>query len=397
MRLIPEIQNCIGVELKVITNDVLSCRYVELSLHKEQLTIVKEKIVEGELKTVINALPKGKPMALVLSGKGVLLKTILSNNTENRGLFNRAFPAIAEEDFYVQTLINEEQAHFAISRKEWVDLWIDRFLAAGIQLFTISFAAVVALPILKQLNCYGDVIRFDGHEFELSPTGELKNYHTLEKDVMAFEFKLDNHPIAEENIIAYAAGLQLLLHKRLTPIKASVPKIDESFDQFVQKQRIKNIGLTVLFAFFMLLLINFACYSYYNGENELLVSKVGARANVVSSTETLTAELKSAERKLAQLRWNGGYSYAFLVSELGREMPNQLTLSAIHLNTPEVQPNVRQNIKIVGYTQNLQALNNWLYILKQYKWAREVKLLNYAIPLDQQDYEFTLNIAYGDN
>ncbi len=397
MRLIPEIQNCIGVELKVIANDVLSCRYVELNLHKEQLTIVKEKVVEGDIKTVINALPKGKPMALVLSGKGVLLKTIPVNNAENRGLFSRAFPAIAEEDFYVQLLNNEEQAHFAISRKEWADLWLERFLAAGIQLFTLSFAAVVALPILKQLNCYGDVIRFDGHEFELSPTGELKSYRTVEKEPMAFEFKLDNHPIAEENIIAYAAGFQLLLHKRLTPIKASVAKIDESFEQFAQKQRVKNAALIVLLSFFILLLINFSLYSYYNGENELLVSKVGARANVVSSTETLTTALKGAEKQLAQLRWNGGYSYAFLVSELGREMPNQLTLSLIHLNAVEAQQHARQNIKIVGHTQNLQALNNWLYVLKQYKWAREVKLLNYAMPLDKEDYEFTLNIAYGDD
>ena len=397
MRPIPEIQSCIGVELKVIANDVLSCRYVELSLHKDQLTIAEEKILEGDIKTVINALPKGKPMALVLNGKGVLLKTIPLSTSETRGLFNRAFPAIAEADFYVQLLSNEEQAHFAISRKEWCDLWIDRFLAAGIQLFTLSFTAVVALPILKQLNCYGDIISFDGHEFELSPTGELKGYRAIEKDLNAFEFKLDNHPIAAENIIAYAAGLQLLLHKRLTPIKAVVAKIDESFEQFKQNRRIKNVALTVLLSFFMLLLINFSIYSHYNGENEILVSKVGARANVASSTETLIAAIKSAEKQLAQLSWNGGYSYAFLVSELGREMPNQLTLSTIQLNTLESQLNARQNIKIAGHTQNLQALNNWLYVLKQYKWAREVKLLNYAMPEDQGDYEFTLNITYGDD
>lgn len=393
-----ELTKILGVELYHHTEAQYSCRLIELNRRGNELEIIRKKEIEAALPKILEGLPKGLPIALVLSGKGVIHKNITSQEAgvDELALFRSTFPSIEVKDFYVQQYISDTNGCLSIARRNVVDELLDRLKRAGLQIYSVSLGGPLAIHVLSQLNSYGDEVVFNGHQFLLTGK-QFQSYHFKADLKSKFPIKIGEETIAEELIIAYAAAFQLMLHEKLSMIVANIEGVNAHFERLISNQGWKKRILIFLFGLFALLLVSFGMFSHYNQQNEKLLREVGAQTSSAEQIELLQQQIVKQEKQLKQLNWNGGYNYGYLLNEVGSSMPRQLTLLGVTMNdfkTDQEKLERAPNVKIKGSTDNLTAVNNWIFVLREKPWVKQAKLLKFKEEQDGDQYQFDILINY---
>ncbi|MCJ0743677.1 PilN domain-containing protein [Pedobacter montanisoli] len=392
------LQTVLGVELYIQSDHTYSCRYCLLNRKGNEIHIQACKTLEGSLVNVIAALPKAYPIALVLTGKGLLHKNMqLTDDAPLVQLFQQAFPAIAPQQFYIQFFKQEAFGLLSIIRKEGVDELLDKLKLAGLKIYTVSLGAIHSVHIWPQLNLYGNSLHYDGHAFELDEKRNFIGYKIDQEARNSFPLKLGQEPITEKSVVAYAAAFQLLLHQKLQMVIADVASVNTAFIKEQFNTKLKQRALWFLMALFGLLLISFASLTHFNQQNEKLLQQVGAQTASADQLVLLKNNVGKNEQLLKELNWNGGYNYGWLLNEIGQSKPRQLTLNEIRINdfkTETEKQDKTPQIKITGVTNNLTAVNNWIFLLKEKKWVKTARLTSYQEDPEKEQYQFNFLITY---
>lgn len=387
----------LGVELRLLAGEQYSCRCCVLVSKDQHIDMESTKVIEGNIIEVINAIPKSMPMAMVLTGKGIIHKSASLDGKEEGQQFQTVFAGVNPSDFYVQQVLGSENVTLSIIRKLAVDDLLEKLNAAGVKIFMLGLGGLGMMNLLPQLGVSEDHFDFDGHRLMLDNNGKLKGYQFGEELRTEIELKFGERKIAAEQLVAYTSAFQLLLHDRLELINAAVPQVDERFATYLENGEFKKKGMIGIAVMFMLLLINFLLFSYYNGENERLAMTSSAQRNDADQLATLNMNIAKQELLLKELNWNSGYNYGFLVDEIGKGCPRSARLNILSFNDDAKEKKQMEklpNINIVGVTSNLAAVNNWIFELKGKKWVKEVRLLKYKQTETQGEYEFNLLITY---
>ena len=387
----------LGVELRLLAGGLYSCRCCVLVSKDQHIDMESTKLMEGNLVEVINSIPKSMPMAMVLTGKGIIHKSASLAGKQQGKLFSNIFAGVNPSDFYVQQVLGSENVTLSIIRKQVVDELLEKLNAAGVKIFMLGLGGIGMMNLWPQLNVSEDHCDFDGHRLMLEDNGELKGYQFEEELKTEIELKFGERKIAAEQLVAYASAFQLLLHDRLELIIAGVPQVDERFATYLENREFKKKAMIGMAVMFVLLLINFFVFSYFNGENERLAMTSSAQRSDADQLATINMNIAKQERLLKELHWNSGYNYGFLVHEIGEGCPRSARLNTLSFNedTKEKQEGDEvPNIKIIGVTNNLAAVNNWIFELKEKKWVKAVRLLKYKQTETSSEYEFNLLINY---
>ncbi|TKC04532.1 hypothetical protein FA048_19525 [Pedobacter polaris] len=388
----------LGIELVMMAENHFSCRLCLLIKKNNSLSIEHVKLVEGNLSNIIAAIPKNHPVALSLSGKGILHKNIqAANGVDGNQIFQNAFPSIEQQEFYVQQFNQVQCFAVSIMRKQTVDELLDKLKRAGLKIYMLSFGGLVINHIWAQLNIYDTAIQVDHHSFALNSDKEFLSYSYGAAIKNEFPIKIAQETIPEEHIVAYASAFQLMLYDKLEIVLANVTKINDDFSSFMANEKLKKRGLVFLFSVFGLLLLSFLLFSYYNQENARLAQQVGAQTANADQVELMKMNIATNEALLKQLNWNTGYNYGFVLNEIGLSTPKQLQLQDLVMNeykTEQEKLDRIPSIKITGTTDKLTAVNNWIFVLKEKPWVKSVKLLKYQEDPETTAYQFNLLITY---
>ncbi|MBB2145776.1 hypothetical protein GM921_09780 [Pedobacter sp. LMG 31464] len=387
----------LGVELNRLEENQFSCRYCLLEREKENLNIELQKIVEGTLVEVLASLPKNHPIALTLTGKGIIHKNVqLSGASESESLFQQTFAGIEPQDFYRQHFGQEEYFLISIIRKQVIDELLGKCKGAGLRVFALSLGGIVTAPIWSQLNCYGRELQFDGHVFDTSTEGQFKSYRMGANVKARFLLKLEQEPIVEEHVLAYASAFQLILHEKLSLIVADVDSVHQEFSAFLENASLKKKVLLFLGVLFGLLLISFLVFGYYNQQNVILNGQVGEQVTSADQIDLLQKSNAEQIALLGELHWNGGFNYGFLMDEIGEELPRQVQLTAIDMKIKPEQEKLTAvpTLDIKGKTTNLTAVNNWIFVLKDKPWIKSVRLIKYQEDQESEAFQFNIQLTY---
>ncbi len=387
----------LGVELHAL-GDTYSCRFCLLAKKDNELHIEINKVIDGPIHKVLEGLPKNVPVALTLTGRGIIHKNIqVDAATLPEQIIQQAFPAIELKDFYVQSYVHGNNALASVIRKQGVDELLDKLDRAGLKVYMLSLGGIVTAPIWPQLNIYSTEMHFAGHGFVLTAERHFMSYSAEAGLKNDFQVKIEQELIPEEHIVAYASAFQLILHQKLNPILANAENVNHAFADFLGNAALKKKALLFLFGLFGILLISFGLFSYYNQENAKLAQQVGAQTASADQIDMLQKNIAGNEYLLKQLNWNGGYNYGFLLNEIGKNMPRQLSLHEVAVNdfkTDAEKAERQPSIKILGSTDNLTAVNNWIFVLKEMPWVKSAKLLKYQEDQETTAYQFSLIITY---
>jgi hypothetical protein len=391
-------EQILAIELALLQNETYRCTYAVITRKGDSIDAAEHRTVDGTLVKVLERLPRKFPVTLTISGKGIIHKQVKGSGTENKDLFRTAFPSVERKDFYVQEAFSGDMTWISIIRQTLADDIVGKLQTAGLQVYTLSLGALPVISIWELLSGTVGGFAANGHQFDVDEAGALSGYRYTEGTENIGNLKLGDTKLKPALLVPYALAFQLFLHEKLFVIKADDTQVDNRFRDFLELSKLKKTAGIFVFTLLGLLLISFFALTHYNAENAKLNEQVGALTATADQSDLLKKEITEQKILLSKLGWNGGYSHAFLLNEIGSSKPRALTLSEVIFDQVKEEAagakDVLASVKIAGETANLTAVNNWIFLLKEKKWAKEVKLLRYQQDTESENFEFNLLIQY---
>lgn len=392
---------CAGAEVHLKQDGSYDVRLVMLSLNRKLIRIDEKRCYAGSAAKIADFVFEG-PLAITITGKGVLIKKTSRLEMVSAGTLQHLFPTLKLEEFYVQHFPVGMYSYVAIVRREIADAVTSIFNKQGAEVLQLGLGPFVVDQVIPQLNSYGELLKFDGHELVLNEEKEWLEYNYSSAKEEGFFLKIDIETIPQEYLLAYATAFQLILNDKLDVVEASSENIKHNLSLFFAGLKFRFYGTAMIIFFFVLLMINFLVLSLYNSKNEELMSKAGQQSYIFENRANLEKDLKDKEFLVKKLGWNKGYKYSFLCDQIGACLPKELTLDELQINALnhsktgllKSAPLELGSMKINGYTNNVYAMNKWIYELKQKSWVKEVKLEKYAADDQHQTQVFTILLRY---
>lgn len=392
---------CSGAEVNIQADGSFTIRVLDLVLHKKLIQIEKKKEYKVSM-AEIAALKVNGPLAVALTGRGVLIKKTPAVENITAQSLRHLFPDFKPAEFYIQHFKSGKNSFIAFIRKEIADPVLAALSKQGAEIMTLSLGPFAVDQVFPQLNNYGDELNFDGHRVLLNEEKEWIDHSYSAAVIPGFELKIDIEPIADKFLLAYAAAFQLILQDRLDLIEVQVEQFSEALTEHISKLKFKRNGSIILFSLFVLLFINFFIFSFYNTENQNLAGRAGQQSSVSLNRQKLETEMKEKEVLVQRLGWNNGQRYAFLCDQIGQTVPQSIVLSELAINfvkDKKISPSKKEqaekgSLRISGQSPSMYVINDWIYALKARSWVKAVQLEKYATDDQKQKQVFTLLVTY---
>lgn len=390
---------CTGLAIHILPDNTHLIKACTIELNKASL-LITQNIAFDDIPTCLKKLSKQNPIAINITGKGVLTKKIPLIKTLSPDTLQTVFPNIKIEEFYLQQFNSDSHTWLAIIRKDVADKLTGYFTHTGFKLLNVCLGAFVVNPIIKQLNVYGETLVFDGHQISINTQLKtISDYQYIEDKNAAFPLKIGIETINEKYILAYATAFQLALCDVLETLSLASHPAQAQLVEFKEEKKFKYRSLLLLGTLFFVLLINFLVFQYYKQQNDGLSAKVSQSQTNAGVIQKQVTQIIQHQALLDNLGWCRGISFAYLLDQLGKSLAANLILSEISIN-PLTENRSSSNtyqiglIKIVGQTSEINSVNDWIYTLQDYKWVKQVKLNNLSAKNEEGKQQFTIILNY---
>jgi len=400
------LSKCAGAEVFIKADGTFELRLVRLSLQRALVQVEAKKEFNGTLDKLFpdKLLTElgNTPLAITLTGRGVLIKKTAKLELLSEQNLQHLFPNLKLAEFYVQHFVSGGSSFVAIVRREIADGVLKAFKKQGVQVMVMSLGPFVADQVIPQLNVYNGDLSFHGHRIQLDEEKTWQEYIYSPGSNSGFKLKIDIEEMPEQFILAYASAFQLMLHERLELVEVESGELSGQLREYTAQLKFKRNGMFILVGFFVLLLMNFLVFGYYNSANQQMAGRAGQQSSVTVNKEKMEREVKEKEGMVNSLGWNKGLRYAYLCDQIGQTVPGTILLTEMTINNPRnpgssllkeaaAEP---YTIRIKGQAGNVYVLNDWIYVLKQKAWVKKVELEKYMSDEQQQTQVFTLLLNY---
>lgn len=360
---------------------------------------IKDKTSVGQLNEGLSA---KIPVALNISGKGVLTKILYGTEEITTSSFSKVIPNANWEEFYVQQVTEGEQNFVSIIRKSDAERWLKEFDAAGLEILSLSLGPFVVKHTFSQLNVYESALQFDGHRVERDAQGNLLNYKYDKAYTADFPIKIENEKLDEQLLLPYAAAFQLMLAGNLDMIEADIPSVSLRLKAALNDRKIIVFSVLTLGVLFVLLLINSFLFTNYTTQNEELALKNMQTEHSSKDLDSLSRQIKKSEALLDSLGWEDNINQSVLVDRIAQLLPpdiqwTDLAVSPVDRSREGHEQKIRflqRKISVTGTTQKIVLVNEWLERIKSQSWVKDAQLKHYTYNNQENTGVFHILIAY---
>lgn len=396
------INQAAGIQLHLQQDGTATIQAVMISAYKNELTIDQKLIDLGKIADLKKHLPTSCPVALNISGKGVLQKQIEKIDLIDQSNFGKILPNGNIDDFYVQNFISGARSFVSIIRKADADYWLNELKDGGFMSFQLSLGPFPVQNIMTQLNSYSNELIFNGNIIQRNEQSEWTSCRYAESASSPFTVKIDLEGLPEKLVIPYAAAFQLVLVTKLEVVQAEVPVLGEMLKEKLENIRLRVHGVLVMATLFLLLLVNFVLFSWLNSANAGLTSQVSQFAQSTNNIQGVNDEVKKKEGLLQSLGWDGGVNKSALIDQLAALMPPEISwkmvsIDPVDINNSRIQKTLvfyNLRIRVTGLSARIIPVNEWIARMKTKAFFKHVQLESYAFNNELNTGQFTLQIDY---
>jgi hypothetical protein len=342
------------------------------------------------------------PVAVNLTGRGVLTKQLGEVSEINRQNFSLILPNADPGDFYIQHFSSGEQSFVSLIRCTEADRWLEALRVGGFVPLLISLGPFVVEQIVPQLNNYGEALCFNGHVVERNDQHLWTKYHYHAGSVSQFPFKADSEPLHENLLLPYSAGFQLILADRILPVAAEVPVLTAKLTTRLGWNRLRVHFALLVSVIFVLLLVNYLALSYLRDRNTALLALVSTSNTSAADITSLNEQVQNKEMLLKDLGWDGYLNKGAYVSQLAQVMPREIMLIEMSIDPVDMAASrnnkkitfIKRQIRILGTCPVILPVNEWMARMKTYKWVKQVQMENYGFDNELGTGSFVIVIDY---
>ena len=369
-----------------------------LEKKKGTLQLVKKQQGLSGLEALPGFLEEDMPLALSISGRGILHKRIEPNAEPDAAkLLTQAIPNVKASDFYLQTVKGASHLFLSIARRTVVDDLLAQFETLHVPVVSLSFGgmALVSLAPFVQEKAIWNV---GEHQLEFKK-GELVLYAHGSTAALQTSLPLGSEEIEPEMAVAYANAFQQFLPALW---EAQVPPVQERKEEYVQKQLFTKLGWGVLSFFLVVLLGNYFFFSQLSQNQQALSLAFQLQKNQLEELNQLKKEVGEKETFFTGEGWTHSPRASFFSDRIAATVPSSVLLTSLTFHpldavaTRDKRKNVFEDGRIVllGTCQRPIDLNGWIRRLKDFPWAKKVDVDNYSYDSNEKKGNFKVEIDY---
>lgn len=367
-----------GLELQIEADGSVMYNLVLLEKRKSLVITTFKQINIASPEELAGLIPKDVPVALTISGKGVLFKKA-SGNLEGSSLLEQILPNAMPDDLYISSVKNIQQYVF-LARKDRVDTHIKVLEEKGIQVVNISVGVSQIVPLLPFLSSELREIESGGFQIQLL-NGNLQDINPVGKDYKSIEIEVGDERIPVQLLPAFGAAFNVLALGN-EPEDTTIRK---RFDTWKEKAVFQEAGKVLLIFFASLLFINLALFFYLSGENSELGAKNSTVLADIRKVESLEAELKQKEKFLQEAGWIASSKTSLYADQIAATVPNTILLTELSIHPNNLSESRKEKrmifetgkILIAGTCKDPVVLNPWLVELKKLDWVESAASKKY--------------------
>jgi Tfp pilus assembly protein PilN len=396
------IDHTVGVNITISPNGDVVINVCEVAVESKKLDINKKLVELKNIEELANHITPKTYLALNIVGKGVLTKQLEKVEHIDQNNFTHILPNGTFNDFYIQNFISGEQSFVSIIRKSEADKWIGQLIKHGFTPLILSLGAFPIESVLQQLNVYDSEFIFDGHIIQFNEQHNWVSSKYNASAVTTFPLKIESEAIDEKLLLPYAVAFQTVLADRLNLIHANVDQLDAKFQNTIANKKIRAKALITLLVIFILLLANFFLFSFLNTSNNELSEKLNLSAQSTNDLRDINEQVKNKEALLKEMGWDQGINKSSLIDQLAALLPpdvlwREFSIAPIDPSAERTQKKVRfmdDRISIVGTSDKIIPVNEWIARVKTKKWVKNVQLDSYTYNNELNTGQFIIVIDY---
>jgi hypothetical protein len=380
-----------GVEVLQVNGEN---KYYGILLKKKRKELDIETSFEADdIDTLKTFITKDKPITLVINTDFVLTKKVQGKTSESLELAHLAFPNIKIEDFYFETLSQNENHFISICRKSYVDDLLKAFNSSGLAVIDFTLGSLISSSIANFISTSDIKTSNSLIALEDSRIRDISS----ERISQEITYSINGLDVNNHFVLGFAAALNLVLKD---------PKIKSSFTAtkanlntvFQQKQFAKHFLKIGLSALFVALLINFLLFNhYYSG-----VQTLRETAQILESSKvkmvSLNEKVEKTEKMVEDVLQGSASKSSFYVDVIINNLPRSILLKELNyqplikkIKEDKAIENHKNTILISGESSNSLEFSQWISQLENFKWIESVDILSFE-DLSNSSSNFTLKL-----
>jgi hypothetical protein len=371
----------VAVEAIYVSESNWEFNFLTLKKTKNSISFENTKTGITSIDELIKILKPNTPVCLVVNGKGIINRKIAGQNSDaQEKLLQKIFPDAQVNDFYTEVFeVSENIILFSVARKNIIDNLVE--LLSKNKLFVVDikigpFYISNILPLLNQndfILCNGFKLKTKNrviYDFEISCEQEA-------------EYVIGDSVISSKSLTAFAAGFEYLLNFK-KDIFVDNPVVNSNKKEHYYANVFKTAGWGILIFFFAVLMLNYFLFDYFNKKQQSMSSRVSEYNFLLAKHDSLNNDLKQKRKFLEEAGLLSDSKISFYADRMVSEMPENIRLTELNIfpSKEKQQKNKeidfsRNTILVAGNTQSGTYLNDWVKILKKYKWIEEVNIIGF--------------------
>lgn len=368
------------------------------TLEKKKGTIVAERQLSGSeaYEEFKKDADRNIPVVLSLHGKGVLVKKLSSAQPVDQAkIVQTVLPNAQPGDFYVQQTPSPQGDWVSLVRRSQADEILAKLYADGFGVIRIALGPFALEPLSDWMDTDQPV---QAGRYTLGVVrGAIATVSSGEQVPGAIS-RLGDESIGGQFLLSYAAAFNFLL--KMESSRLEVPAVDQHREEQLYKKLFRIAGWAALLFFLLLLMINFATFTYLHTRKQELDSRNHGYRERMNNHEKVKRQLSEKERFLDETGWMEASHLSYYADRLAAGVPSSIRLTAMELNPLDKKQSERNKtvqfdtdrILISGTSQSSGDLNNWIKEMKKQSWAKTVNITDYTFNEREKAGEFKLSI-----
>lgn len=387
----------IGISIHMHDSGQISVCGLEIELMKKEVHIKQLFDCSGNIQEFLKVIPNPIPICIVITGKGMLNKTLVSKDTRNDEYFNKLLPQAAKQEFHCQSYyLMNEKVSFSVMRHSQIKDLLQGFYNKKLNISALYLGNELLGTLAELLPKNNSIITGLGQEL-IFEENSLIGLRSVKNDDSAISLNTDGFHLTTAHQLSFVAGLQ---HFSPDPnMEASaIEEINHLKFHHRRKRIIRKYAMIGISISFIILTINSILFLNLNSELSHLQSEISVNERYLREADELTDDIEAKKSLLKKVNPNPG-KISFYSDRIAAVLPPSIILNEM-IVYPQESPNKKNEVASFNSTliliKGLVSQNTQLYdfirLLSDYEWIERVELTSLDKVAKGHDSEFNLKL-----
>lgn len=333
----------------------------------------------GELPSSI--LKKKIPIALVINGKGVIVKKIELNeedNSDKDALLKTNLPAINPDDFFIQLYRQDNGSGFlAVCRKTQVESLLTELKQKKYEVAEIMIGPPAILGVKPLWNNFQTL-------FTSTQTVNLLN-NCIDSIISATSTEqqqlFGDLNITASKMLPFSASVGYLLN--LGFVEECNPELQELRTVHAERNKFRFLLVCIIMIAFALAVTNMVVFTGFYNTNNKLEAELGVYKGKYDQVNKILSDYQSNKNLIENVGILNKNKLSEYADKIAATVPDDVVLSEMYFN-PKIEDTDQTSDSLITFAQRVIlmkgncnrsfTINEWINVLKMQEFIQQVTL-----------------------